>query len=418
MNNTVFIDSSSFNRSVTFEGTSVAQCSVGPIDPPVGVEYSPASHGASVFLGGAGNRVVVAASSDLSPGTGDFTIEMWLYFTTASPGVFLRIAPYAAYRNADGSVVWGHDSFGIYTMPAGSIPLNTWKHYCISRQGGTMRYFLDGNLINTVVDTGNYAWPSSPIYIGASDANSMTGFVGGMKMVVGTATYTAAFIPSTVLTSTTNTRILLKFDNISVHDSAARSPIITMGGVTRSTALSKYGAGSLLFPGTTSDYLTIPNGTNSLLDLSGDFTIEFWFYTSQSTRMAMLAYSSDYSFGIDYHYNGTRNINIWASSSGGSWNMIHADGGGAGIGTISTILNSWNHVAVVKSGTNFKTFINGVMDRNITVSGTIFTTNRSFRIGLWGTGTMPFNGYIDDFRFTKYARYSSNFTPPTELPKF
>lgn len=420
MNNTLFVDSSGLNKTVVSEGTSVAQTSVGPIDPPANVAYSPNSHGASVYIGGGSNRVKITASSDLSPGTGDFTLEMWLYFTAASPGFFFRAASHAGYRNVDGSVVWGHDSFTIYTMPAGSIPLNTWKHYCISRQSGTTRYFLDGALIHTVADSNNYSWSASTLYVGASDGNSMTGFVGGLKLTIGTATYTSAFTPDVVFTNTTNTKLLLKFNNIGVHDSATRSPIVMFGDCARSELQSKYGSSSIYFPGNTSSYLQVPAGANSMLDLgSSDFTIEFWFYTTLATRMALTAYSSDYSFGIDYHYNGTRNINIYASSNGGSWNMIHADGGGSGIGTISTNLNAWNHVAVTRQGDTFRSFVNGVLDRTITVAGSIYTTGRGFRLGLWGTGTMPFNGFIDDLRINKgVARYTSSFTPPTELPKY
>lgn len=424
MNNHTFIDTSDFARTISKVGTGIAQCSVSPSTPAIGVPYSTSQHGASVYLDGS-SYLTVPYSSDLNPGTGDFTIEFWIYptaNTSSNNGEIFYSSTFSIYRNTNGSINFGNDSAGYYSFPAGSAPLSTWTHVCICRSSGTIRYFLNGVITNTVVDTRNFTLNSGqPLYVGTGyviTGWSFIGFIGGLKWVMGTADYTANFTPSPVFQKTTNTKLLLKFANIGVHDAAAKSPLITFGNVVRSSAQAKYGSNSVYFPGTAADYMLLPAGVNSMINLAArDFTMEFWFYPTTSTRMAIQAYTSDYSFGIDYHYNGSRNINIYASSTGSSWNMIHADPGGTGIGTISLNLNAWNHVAVVRSGNNFKTFINGVLDKNINVSGTIFTTNRGFRIGLWGTGTMPLLGYLDDFRLTlDLARYSSSFTPPNALP--
>jgi hypothetical protein len=60
-------------------------------------------------------------------------------------------------------------------------------------------------------------------------------------------------------------------------------------------------------------------------------------------------------------------------------------------------------------------FVGGVLQTNThTGSVNISATVTSMGIGAANNGTEPLNGYIDDLRVTKgYARYTSNFTPPT-----
>ena len=50
-----------------------------------------------------------------------------------------------------------------------------------------------------------------------------------------------------------------------------------------------------------------------------------------------------------------------------------------------------------------------------THSGIIATPGNSPSIGIWGNSSLPMDGYIDEFRITRKARYgSSNFTAPTK----
>lgn len=419
MNNIQFIDSSAANRTVTVSGTGLTQCAVGPTAVPVGTTYNPAVHGASMFNSSGANSISMSAAASLAPGTGDFTFECWFKPTSNVFGVFLRLAPYAAYRNADGSVVWGHDSFGINTIPAANgMPLNKWTHYAFSRQSGTTRYFINGILQATQVDSNNYSWGSSPLYIGNNDGSTnFIGYLSGYHLVVGTALYTANFTPSIIPTAVANTQLLLKFANIGIVDYVAKTPIFVRGAVDSVTTQAKYGSRSLFFPGTTSDYIELSTTSNPRINVSNlDFTIEFWLRPTSATRMGIFAYSSDFSLGMDYHYNGTRNVNMWASSNGSSWDMIHSDAGGAGIGTQSLTLNAWNHVAMTRQGSTFRSFVNGVLDKTATSSAGIYTLNRNFIIGKWGNNTLPLNAYIDDFSFKLgIAKYTATFTPPAQL---
>ena len=77
-------------------------------------------------------------------------------------------------------------------------------------------------------------------------------------------------------------------------------------------------------------------------------------------------------------------------------------------------INTWNHIAVSRSGSSLKVFLNGISVISLTNS-----VNFSRGGALIGTvtetiGAYGINGYIDDLRVTKgVARYTANFVPPT-----
>ena len=132
---------------------------------------------------------------------------------------------------------------------------------------------------------------------------------------------------------------------------------------------------------------------------SGDFEFAFDFYPSVASRAALFAPNHDQRIGMDFTYNGTRNINIWLSSNGTSWSPITADSGGLGIGSASLALNAKNTIVWRKSGTNHKTILNGVIDINVTASGApYFLSTEIFRIGIWGQNGYPLTGKIGNFK--------------------
>jgi hypothetical protein len=151
---------------------------------------------------------------------------------------------------------------------------------------------------------------------------------------------------------------------------------------------------------------------------SDSFTIEMWFKPSASHRQALFAFENDYKLGLDFSYAGwcsgsDRNINMWASTTGSSWNLLTADaGGGYACGTVSLDLDQWHHVAYVRSGNRWMTFLNGEKNLDITVAGSVINREESMRLGAWGWDRVThFDGLIDDFRVSSVARYTENFEP-------
>ena len=78
-------------------------------------------------------------------------------------------------------------------------------------------------------------------------------------------------------------------------------------------------------------------------------------------------------------------------------------------------LNTWTHVAVVRSGSTFTVYINGIADGIVTYAGAIpVISGATLFIGTIDPSVNWLNGYIDELRFSNgIARWTANFTPPT-----
>jgi hypothetical protein len=108
--------------------------------------------------------------------------------------------------------------------------------------------------------------------------------------------------------------------------------------------------------------------------------------------------------------NYTGKVRFFCSYSGGSYVDYNV-----GSGTISD--SAWHHVAVTRSGSSLRIFIDGTQTGTTnTTLGTASIDNAiaDYRVGSTTDGALNFNGYIDDLRITKgVARYTSSFTAPT-----
>lgn len=205
-----------------------------------------------------------------------------------------------------------------------------------------------------------------------------------------------------------HTKLLIHGDKI--EDVSSSKNAITNTGVIVSSDQGKIGNSSLYFNG--SSYLTLPD-----LDIpqgTGDFTIEWWEYRTASSMGGAFhrnnTKSSGYGFLLGF-VNGSV-IQAYMSSGSSSWNIA------SGITMNSLVLNQWVHYAVVRSGNSIMIFVNGGLQNTITTSSG-FSLTQPPEIGRYDesvtTGSaFYFTGYIDEFRITDNAVYTSNFTPPTE----
>jgi len=194
-----------------------------------------------------------------------------------------------------------------------------------------------------------------------------------------------------------------------------------------STAQSKFGGSSLYVPNSATQGV-YADGAGSTIQLTGDFTIEWWVYRVQVTLADNMILGpiygmqggsaiSGYGMVFPYYYSpvSTSEGQIYASSNGSSWNM--ASGVTLGTGSLGTV-GQWVHMAMVRSGTTWSYYVDGTRTYTGTLGSDTISTSTGTYMHLgraWGTnGTSP-EAYYDDFRITQaLARYSgTSFTPPS-----
>ncbi len=175
--------------------------------------------------------------------------------------------------------------------------------------------------------------------------------------------------------------------------------VTSVNGAAISTAQSKFGGSSVFFDGT-NDYLSIASPTPGFSFGTGDFTIEMWVYKTISSLATILDSRSGNT--------GTP----WAITIENTTNFPYFyDGISSLTSNIAITLNSWVHLAVVRTSGVLKVFVNGVQGYSAAHSVNLDRT-AGLIIGNHVIGNFPFAGYIDELRITKgVARYTANFTP-------
>jgi hypothetical protein len=254
---------------------------------------------------------------------------------------------------------------------------------------------------------------------------------------VGSTAVTAAYLGSTQVLTTgatdpdfANVVLLLHMDgsdgSTTFTDSSSYARTATVNGNAQiDTAESKYGGAAGLFSGVQSGSgsAEVADGvifadSNDFTMGSSDWTIEAWIrQTNNAENMEIAAQRDADNFGSFafwlFRINTDGTARFYFTNSG----TLITD-----ITTTETVtLDTWHHVAAVRSSGSVSVYIDGVASGSGTNLSTAYEDppgNLSVGVGGdlasntgWGG---PYVGSIDDFRWTiGTARYTSNFTPPT-----
>lgn len=416
-----FKDNSINNFTITVSGTPKIEA-FSPFAPTAA--YSTATVGGSIYFNGTTDYLIKSGAADTL--STNFTIECWLYFNSAATsqtplttfqasggGLFWQTGPGTLYFYTPNNI-GNYGQFSYFTF----IPFQ-WYHIAVVVTNNTAVAYVNGVALPN-------NGPASPVVSGTVDISILGiaaytgsyvgyypfgGYISNLR-IVKSAVYTGNFTPSTTpLTAIANTSLLLKGTNAGIYDATAKNDIITVGNAQVSSTQIKYGTGAMYFDGT-GDAIALLASANLAVG-TGDFTIEMWVYASLASNSAIVGASWPRLFTLGTA-QGTGCIESYFVS--GTTAYIQIDAGSITF-TPSILFNSfWNHFAITRSGTAVKAFVNGTqVGTTLTNSSNInlAATTQSW-LGAASASNGNWNGYIDDLRITKAARYTTTFTPPTK----
>jgi hypothetical protein len=424
-----FIDNSINNLTISTAGNS-QPTTVNPFGfTNTSSEYSTTTFGGSGYFDGTGDYLVTPASSALALATNaaDFTIECWLYNNGGAGSQYGRGICVYYPSGGYGSnrlmfrLVAGQNRINVYLLAnsgaefgssgtdgTATVTLNAWTHVALVRNAGVFYVYVNGVLDITV--NSSSAASSIPfttfntIEVGRTQDGSVpdwNGYISNYRFVKGTAVYKANFAPPVApVTAVANTQLLCNFTNAGIIDNAMMNNLETIADAKISTTQSKYGGSSMSFDGN-GDYLDSPSILSAQFG-TGDFTIEGWLYINSLAAAQVL-----FEFRA---VNGASYGQIYITTSGVLRFYLPTD-----IGTSNTLsAGAWTHFAITRASGTLRMFIGGVQGYSNSHTSAMDATR--LRIGADVSGGNGYNGYIDDLRITKgFARYTANFTPPTEF---
>jgi hypothetical protein len=405
--NNTFLDSSTNNFTITRNGNTTQG------------SFSPYGNLWSNYFDGTGDNLTFPSGAAFQFGTGDFTIESWVFLTSA-PATQYIIDARTTGQIGTWAFGWGLATSGRLGFFNGSTTLeeastsvtaNTWAHCVVSRSGTTLSIFVNGTRVATATNSTNFSISPATSYIGSQYLASayMTGYLSNVRTVKGTAVYdptqTTLTVPTAPLTAITNTSLLTCQSNRFL-DASSNNFTITRNGDVSVQRFSPFEP--------TAPYSTSVIGGSGYFDNDGDsltasatslptgssaYTIEAWVYTTVAER---------------------NEIVNWGTNTTGQTNALRINADGSitvywwfnDLSTGSVLNpNAWNHIVSQYDGTTRKIFLNGTQIASDTptapnVTGTNITV---------GTiGTEWYRGYISDLRISNVALYSgTSYTVPT-----
>lgn len=415
--NQTFDDESTNDYSITRNG-NVTQGTYGPFSAEAGKW--------GTYFGSKNERINLPNDSAFKPGTGDFTVEAWVYHE----GVGTLNIVLATSANSGGSggftVEINNNAIKVFDLVTTSAALTTtettvtahqWHHIVVMRDSGTFYAYVDGTRSSTTAsNSSNFQGTTTGGGIGGYTTNPSSagtqGYISNFRMVKD-AVYsgTSITVPTAPLTNIANTSILTCQDNRVIDNSSNSFSLSKTGSVSiqpfgpfaPSAAYSTTtNGGSAYFDGN-SDYLDV--GTSGATQLgSGNFTVEFWINSTDSS----------FNFANPKTSTGSGFFAILVQSGDLRWNTSYTvsnlwEVDGAGI-----LDGSWHHVAIVRNSNTFAVYYDGT-SQSLQSGSFSDSTNYSGSDGLrLGSGNLDeMTGYLSSFRITQSAVYTSNFTAPT-----
>ena len=410
------VDASTSSHSLT-EAGGVYSHSFSPYHPG----------GYSTYFDGTGDYLTFNPGADIAFGTGDFTVEAWVYHTAALGAQAILdtrgggTANWVLYRDVSngGRIQWYNGSSNTYSTGTNKWSAqNEWLHIVYCRSGTTGYFFINGELLNTQTDSTNYSTSSTETTIASrysQDSTFFQGYIRDLRIVKGTAVYTSAFSPPTAALTAISGTSLLVCHAPYIADGSTNLHALTVAGNTKvdrsgpydlAEAYTKTAHGGSVFlygiHGESNPGVITASSSADFGFGTGDWTVEFWSWTTTE-------HSQGNNYIVDLGSNGIifrivtdklTYINLTDSTTD-----LYTNGA-------PIVKNTWHHLAVTRISNTIKMYSNG----KLVATGTdnLNSSAATLNIGQYGGGGYNYEGYISDLRIVKGTGvYTTNFTPPT-----
>ena len=419
LQNNTFKDDSPINSTLTPDAAMQLRA-FNPFKKTI--NYSPTLHQGSGYFNGT-SYLTTPSNAAFAFGTGDFTVECYVYITDASKA-YPTILEIGNHSNTDSLAfwiqegannlvpkIWSNSAVNAANTP--KLSMNSWNHIVWQRTTGNLKIYVNGvgsstvAFANNLTNSTNISIGYTAGYTGGTLATyGYVGYISNLRIIKGQAIYPSNFTPpASPVTAISNTSLLLNFNNGNVIDSSGSNVITTVGDARTdisNTAPLSSSTGSLYFDGN-GDYLVVPNNQQLSFE-SGPFTIEFWWRPASNsvnydimgkfgTEWILQYRSSDIGVGRGFRFAFNTSVTVDFSYTG-------------------LPINTWSHIALSKDSLNdYRLFVNSIQVGTTIRNATAITkTATDLWIGRTAGNASVLNGYIDDLRITKgIARYTNNF---------
>ena len=215
----------------------------------------------SVSFDGTGDYLQLADSESWYFGSGNFTVEAWVYYTGSNDRVYVysQVESFSSNNNRF-QMYYSGSNWTIFHANAGgstqiniskpdTLIANTWFHIAFVKSGTTYYIFKNGNLLGSGTDTDEAPSLAADVYIGtARDDNTQkyfTGYISNLRVLKGTALYTSDFTPPVHELQPIGDTVLLCCNNPDSAGAEATGKTITVNGDAAASTVS---------PGLTRDF--------------------------------------------------------------------------------------------------------------------------------------------------------------------
>ena len=414
--------------------------------------------------GGIRQRILIPDTPTLNLSGGNFTIECWVKpegnYTNWNPifskgNTAVNGGSYEGYLGiTNGRLTYFQLSSN--TASAATPSRGTWNHVAfVFNNGANVQLYLNGTQVAANASVTSITDIAGDLSIGAPNYSLTYQFLGeisNFRIIKGQAIYTGNFNIPTFPFQLPNNSIGYHAGSTNVAASLTGNVVVLTCNSDKiasngNTVMNVYNVGDVIahpidtrefqnfsyfFPGnsnTTSvqnSTVLVTSTTNSLNLNTSDFTIETWFYPTTNTGVVIErglggVGGNNASYVILWD-SPNNQLNFAASNANGnnySIGSLTGPTGNIGKPTLST----WNHVAISRTGTTYRGFLNGSLNMNITNNanspydalGRGMTIGGMFNAGQTYATGIPSNtisGYISNMRIIRgNSIYNAAFTP-------